>query len=226
VLLVVSDGDGLTAKQPFTITVTNVNDTPYFSSAPVVSATQDVLYGYNITADDPDLIWGDSLTITAVTKPDWLTLTDTGDGTAALSGTPDNGDVGGHPVLLRVTDSSGLIAEQPFTITVANVNDAPVFTSTPVTDIAQNIAYSYTIRADDLDLIWGDVLTISAPTKPDWLTLSDHGDGTASLSGIPRDVEIGTHAVMLKVTDSDGLNDTQSFTITIRGFFYLPLLGN
>jgi GPH family glycoside/pentoside/hexuronide:cation symporter len=49
-------------------------------------------------------------------KPAWLTLTDHGDGTATLSGTPSNADVGAHPVVLRVTDA---FTEQIFTITVA-----------------------------------------------------------------------------------------------------------
>jgi hypothetical protein len=84
----------------------------------VTTATQDVLYTYTVTAADPDLIHGDSLTLTAPLLPAWLTLTDHGDGTATLSGTPTNADVGQHPVVLRVTDSGGLFAEQSFTITV------------------------------------------------------------------------------------------------------------
>jgi large repetitive protein len=43
-------------------------------------------------------------------------------------------DVGDHAVTLRVADSGGLIDTQSFTITVAYINDAPTFTSTPVTD--------------------------------------------------------------------------------------------
>lgn len=45
-------------------------------------------------------------------------LTDLGNGTAALSGTPDDNDVGLHLVELRVTDTAGAYAEQKFGITV------------------------------------------------------------------------------------------------------------
>ena len=93
------------------------NDPPQFTSTPVTTATENVLYTYNITASDPDT--GDTLTITATTSPAWLTLTDNGNGTATLSGTPTSAEVGDHPVLLRVTDASGLFDTQPFTITVS-----------------------------------------------------------------------------------------------------------
>ena len=53
-------------------------------------------------------------------------MVDNGDGTADLSGTPTNDDVGDHAVVLMVTDNSGATAEQSFTLSVANTNDAPV----------------------------------------------------------------------------------------------------
>ena len=224
VLLSVTDADGLADDQSFTITVVNVNDQPVFTSTPITNATQSLLYSYIITVTDQDLTWGDVLTITAPTKPGWLMLVDNGDGTAMLSGTPDNGDVGDHPVLLLVIDSGGLADEQPFTITVANLNEVPVFTSVPITTATQGLLYSYVITANDSDLTWGDVLTITAPTKPGWLTLVDNGDGTATLFGTPDNGDVGGHPVMLLVFDSGGLADTQSFTIRIRYLVYLPLL--
>ncbi len=215
VLLRVTDSGGLSDTQAFTITVGNVNEAPFFTSAPVLTATQGAPYACAVAADDPDLIHGDSLTITAPVLPAWLTLVDHGDGTATLSGTPSNADVGDHAVLLRVTDSGGLSDTQAFTITVGNVNDAPVFTSAPVLTATQGAPYTYIVAADDPDLIHGDALTITAPVLPAWLTLEDHGDGTATLSGTPSNADVGDHAVLLRVTDSGGLTDTQSFTVTV-----------
>ncbi|HOS78977.1 MAG TPA: choice-of-anchor Q domain-containing protein, partial [Anaerolineae bacterium] len=79
------------------------------------------------------------------------------------------------------------------------------------------VPYTYEIIADDDDLAYGDVLTITAPTLPSWLTLEDHGDGTATLSGAPTNADVGEHAVVLQVTDSGGLSAMQSFTITVSG---------
>jgi hypothetical protein len=93
------------------------NAAPWFTSAPEVAATQDVPYTYTVTATDPGLGYGDALTITARTRPDWLTLVDHGNGTATLFGTPTV--AGDYSVVLRVTDGAGLFAEQSFSITVA-----------------------------------------------------------------------------------------------------------
>ncbi len=228
VVLRVTDSGGLSDTQSFTITVANVNDAPAFTSTLPLTATQDAPYTYTVAATDPDLPYGDALTITAPTLPAWLTLTDHGDGTATLSGTPSNADVGAHPVVLRVTDSGGLTDTQSFTVTVANVNDAPAFTSAPVTAATQDMPYTYAITTTDPDLPHGDALTITAPTLPAWLTLTDHGDGTASLSGTPGSAQVGNHSVVLRVTDRAGAFAEQSFTITVaempRYFIFLPLV--
>ena len=105
------------------------------------------------------------------------------------------------------------------TYTVPNVE--PVFTSLPVITTTEAAPYTYTITAQDDN---GDTLTISASTQPTWLTLTDHGNGTATLTGTPDNAEVGNHAVVLSVTDSDGLTTTQSFLITVWGRVYLPLV--
>ncbi len=73
-------------------------------------------YNYLVTAADLDA--GDSLTLTAPTRPGWLTLTPAANGAATLAGTPAPADVGANPVLLRVVDAAGATAAQSFTITV------------------------------------------------------------------------------------------------------------
>ena len=105
------------------------------------------------------------------------------------------------------------------TFTVPNV--APDFTSAPVITANEASPYTYTLTAQDDN---GDALTITAPTLPDWLTLTDHGDGTATLSGTPTHAEVGEHTVVLRVSDCGGLTDTQTFTITVWGQIYLPLV--
>ncbi|MCA9872219.1 MAG: DUF11 domain-containing protein [Anaerolineales bacterium] len=104
------------------ITYTVANVAPMFTSTAVPTATQDAPYTYAITASDGN---GDSLTITAPVLPDWLSLTDNGDGTAVLSGTPTSADVGDHAVRLRVTDEADRYSEQTFSVTVLA---KPVFT--------------------------------------------------------------------------------------------------
>ncbi|MFP4393666.1 MAG: PKD domain-containing protein, partial [Anaerolineales bacterium] len=184
------DGQAIFEKS-FTITITDVNDAPMFTSEPVTEATQDAPYSYTVAAADVDV--GDALTITVESRPAWLTFVDHGDGTATLSGTPANDEVGDHLVELLATDAGGLTDTQTFTLTVLNVNDAPMFTSEPVTEATQDAAYSYTVAAADIDI--GDALTITAEDLPAWLNLTDHGDGTATLSGTPANADVGDHAI-------------------------------
>jgi VCBS repeat-containing protein len=98
-----------------TVTINPVNDAPSATSSAVTAATENAAYSYTITTSDVD---GDALTITAPALPAWLTLVDNGDGTATLSGTPANADVGDHSVELQIFDGA-LIDIQDFTVTVS-----------------------------------------------------------------------------------------------------------
>ncbi|MBN9520460.1 FG-GAP repeat protein, partial [bacterium] len=102
-------------------------------------------------------------------------------------------------------------------ITVANTNDAPTFTSTPVTAATEDDAYSYGVTVADVDPT-SQNLTITGTVVPAWLTLNVTGNGTpaasAILTGTPTNADVGDHTVTLTV--SDGVTSVdQTFTITI-----------
>ncbi|MBW0295974.1 hypothetical protein B4P00_06965 [Shewanella xiamenensis] len=216
VVLRATDVDGLTAEQSFSIVVANVNDAPTISSTALTSATQDAAYSYTLVATDSDV--GDSLTLSAVTLPSWLSFNVA---TGVLSGTPTNTNVGSHAVVLRATDVDGLTAEQSFSIVVANVNDAPTISSTALTSATQDAAYSYTLVATDSDV--GDSVTLSAVTLPSWLSFNA---ATGVLSGTPTNANVGSHAVVLRATDVDGLTAEQSFSIAVANVNDAPVASN
>ena len=106
--------------------VNSANDAPSFVSDAIVTGDVDVSYAYDVLTSDPDI--NDTLTITALKKPDWLTLTDNGDGTAIISGKPASSDARNHGVVLEVADQDGANAVQFFIVNVGNVTveiDAP-----------------------------------------------------------------------------------------------------
>jgi hypothetical protein len=214
VSLEVSDGGAVPGVQDFVIAVAGVNDAPSFTSSPVTDATEGTAYTYDVETSDPD--GSDTLIITAPTLPAWLQLADNGDGTAALTGTPDAADVGDHPVSLQVSDGTDMDL-QDFTITVAAApapgNNAPAFTSTAVVDAEEGTTYTYNITVSDADA--GDTLAITAPTLPAWLELNDNGDGTAALTGTPAAADVGDHQVSLQVSDGTDAA-VQDFTITVE----------
>ena len=192
------------------------NFAPIFQSTPVTTATEDISYNATITATDsnPNDVPTLSLTIGA----DWLSLSDNGDGTANLTGTPLNDNVGSHLITISATDGT-LITQQTFTIEVSNVNDAPTFTSDALTTAMATTPYAYAITTDDPDPT--DTLSITPITLPDWLTLTDNNNGTATLSGTPTVAEIGNHEVTLRVDDSKTTTD-QVFTIVVSELNLAP----
>lgn len=125
------------------------NNSPVFTSIAITTATETLLYNYNITAEDADA--GNVLSITALIIPAWLSLTDSGDGTALLSGTPAYDQLGDFKVSLSVEDSAGGSGSQHFIISVSenivSVNlDLPdnwSLISLPVTPDNSNLTFIF-----------------------------------------------------------------------------------
>lgn len=89
------------------------------------------------------------------------------------------------------------------------LNTAPYFTSSAVEAGTVGQTYTYSIEALDDE---GDALTIALVTPLDFLAFVDHGDGTASLSGVP--VVAGDYSITLEVSDGEFVAQ-QSYTLTV-----------
>jgi plastocyanin len=213
----VSDGlvnDTITVN----VTVSSVNDLPNFTSTGVTAGTQDINYNYNIIASDSD---DSSLTITATTKPTWLTVADNGNGTATLSGLPTNANIGNNSVVLIVVDNENGTAIQSFTVVVSDTNDAPVITGIPGTAVAQDVVYSFTPSVSDVDA--GDTQTFSLTNKPSWAAFSTT---TGTLTGTPADDDVGvTVGIVITVTDSAGATASlTAFSVTVSNTNDAPVI--
>ena len=200
------EGDAVIDKfEPGKIVIGSSNTAPSITSTPVTEATQGQPYSYDVEATDPDA--GDTLTFSLVTAPVGMTI----DPASGLIGwTPSNAQVGDNAVEVQVTDSGGLSDTQSFTVTVDDVNEAPSITSTPVLGATQGQPYSYDVEATDPDA--GDTLTFNLVTSPAGMTI-DPASGL--ISWTPSNAQVGDNAVEVQVTDSGGLSDTQSFTVTV-----------
>ncbi len=218
VYLVIKTGATILAETQMRVIIgaggTPVNTPPVITSSPPTSVLEDSSYSYTLTATDAD---NDPLTFSVVgALPGWLQFDAA---TGVLSGTPTNADVGSHNVSLQVSDGTATV-DQSFSIVVINTNDAPVITSTPVLSINEDQPYTYTVTATDVDV--GDTLSYTAVTIPSWLSFNAT---THTLSGTPTAAEIGTHPVVLAVSDGMAtvnqafsvgvlfVNDPPSFTV-------------
>ncbi len=221
-----TDNGGLTHDQSFTVSVSDLNDAPEITSTAVTSATQDLAYSYTITSTDQD---GDALTLSATTLPAWLSFTDHGDGTATLTGTPGNAEVGTHAVVIEARDGS-LMDTQSFSITVSNINDAPVITSDGGGDNAavtadENQTAVTTITSSDVD---GDTATYTISGGADASRFSITADGVLSFNGAP-DFENptdhdgdGVYEVAITANDGNGGSDVQTISVTLSNVAELP----
>ncbi|MCA9562076.1 MAG: tandem-95 repeat protein, partial [Myxococcales bacterium] len=206
--LVGVDGDGETADDgtdtgTITVNVVNVNDAPFFTSEPITGVNEDSSYVYVATTDDADLP-SDSLSVTLTSGPDWLSLVSLGGGSARLSGTPRNDDVGNHEIVLTVTDEDGASVTQEFTIAVANTNDPPVANPDAITsdeDIVFNIPWA-TLFANDTDVD----LTDSA------------ANFTVSALSNAQNCEVSnlTATRAVRFTPAEDFNGTATFQYTVR----------
>jgi len=167
---------------------------------------------------------GDALTALLATGPASGALAFDADG--AFVYTPTLNFNGVVTFTYRANDGTSDSNAATVTITVTPVNDAPTFTSVPVTYAAGGVVYTYDITTADVDNAAAD-LTITAPLLPGWLTLTDHGDGTATLSGIPAATDVGDHPILIWAHDGAAVA-TQSFTIAVNvkenEYIYLPTI--
>jgi len=184
----ISNGPRFAANDSCVVELRVVNNNPTVTSIPDTVAFEAALYSSSITAVDID---GDGLIYSAPLLPTWLSFNDT---THVLSGTPGNPDVGYHNVTLSVFD--GIVTvDTTFTIRVADVNNAPTFSSLPDTIAFEDVLYTLAVTAEDLD---GDSLIFSAPLLPSWLSF-DADSGI--LSGTPTIDNVGDTTVTLRIYD-------------------------
>ncbi|MDA8717550.1 putative Ig domain-containing protein, partial [Alphaproteobacteria bacterium] len=211
----VTDSGGASDTKTFQLTVNNVNDAPVFNFNPPVSIDEDIAFSYQLTASDIDV--NDALTYQAINLPEWLSLSPTG----LLSGTPTNEHVGTHSVSVEVRDSEGAADTRTFSLTVNNVNDAPVFDFAAPASIDEDAAFTLQLSAFDPDAINGvGTLTYSEVTFPTWLSLSSDG----LLQGTPTNDNVGTHNIIVRVTDEAGAFAEKSFNLTVNNTNDPPIL--
>lgn len=203
--------DGTVDSDPATvsITVTPVNDTPVASGRDVTiqedeSVTIDVLQN----SSDVD---NDVLTVAAITQGTHGAVTINDDGTLAY--TPEANFCGTDAFTYTVSDGKGGTDTATVNVTVTEVNDRPVITSTPETAATVGVLYTYDAEALDHDA--ADTLAYSLITKPAGMSIDS---ATGLIRWKPSNEKVGSHDVVLKVTDGHTIpaSDTQSFTITVH----------
>gem|GEM_PF-5663169 len=174
----VSDGINRSATEIVTIDVLDANEKPSF--IPVNNPSVNEVFTQLIATTDPE---NDAVLISATQLPSWLSLTDNGNGTGTLSGTPDSASAGTYDVVLNANDGNLSATPLAFTITVNKVNDLPVIIFPTTVTIDENTQAVGVVNSTDID---NDVVTYSLANTGDAAFFSiDSATGALSFSVAP-----------------------------------------
>ncbi|WP_166362084.1 calcium-binding protein [Pseudomonas akapageensis] len=156
--------------------------------------------------------------------PVWLHFDDA---TRTLSGTPANADVATLSIRINAIDNLGASVAATFTLTVANVNDAPVVQiAIPNQTASEGQPFSYTVPANTfLDVDVGDSLSYVATLAdgaplPTWLNFDPT---TRKFSGTPGAGDAGSLDLNVTATDAAGASVADTFTLTIGTLNHAPI---
>ena len=192
------------------------NGPPSINGTPALTVNEDSAYSFVPSATDT---MGDTLTFSIANKPAWAAF-DTA--TGALTGTPINADVGTtSAIVISVSDGSLSSSLAAFDLTVVNTNDAPLISGTPTTSVDQDVTYSFTPTASDVDV--GDVLTYSITNKPTWAAFDT---ATGALTGTPTNTDVGTTTgIVITVSDGTLSASLAAFDLTVTNVNEAPVIS-
>lgn len=207
ITFLVTDSIGPTDTSHWTITVTDTNHTPTFSSpSGLRDTTIRVGRTYRDTAHATD---GDADSLSFLLQDDGhnATVQD-----SIVSWIPNESDRGNRDFVMSVADSSGHGDTTRWTITVIDTNHPPQFITTP-DSIADTLfsgdLYHAILRTLDPD---SESIAISLLVNLDSLSLS--GD---SIRWRVNTSDVGTTDLAAVVTDSSGASDTLRWQVIVMG---------
>ncbi|HEY3322308.1 MAG TPA: autotransporter-associated beta strand repeat-containing protein [Planctomycetota bacterium] len=220
VVVTATDTGGLSGSATFDITVVDVNDPPTLAPIPNQPLTQGDVVSITATVVDNDPTPSFSaVTFSLPVAPSWLTIDFN---TGVISGVAANN--GGGVVIVRAVDGGGLYAETMFTVTVADLNDAP--TIDPISDLTVTQGQSIRIQAMGHDVdptAPNNTISYSKTAGPLWVNV----DAAGLITG--QAANNGSGLVTVTVTDGVGATASVSFNITVTDVNdapTLPLFGN
>ncbi len=202
-----NDGSLDSASATVTITVTAVNDAPV-ASIQNVATIEDAAKAITLIAAD---IEGDLLTYSIVSPPAHGAIS----GTAPnLTYTPAVNYSGADSFTFKTNDGLLDSAAASVTITLSPVNDAPLFSVSPIviTNGYEGSAYTgQTLNGRATDPDAGDTITYSKISGPAWLSIESNG----AISGTPALGSTGLNSFIVRATDSYSVTSDTTLQITV-----------
>ena len=214
-----SNGVSPDASQNFTLTVNAAPTAPAITSGNSAAFTAGTQGTFPVTSTgSPTAKISESGAL-----PSGVTLTDNGNGTATLSGTPASGAAGSYPLTITASNGVSPDATQSFTLTVSPALAAPVITSATGTTFAAGQAGTFSVTTTGNPT--AALSATSTPALPSGVTFKDNGNGTATLAGTPPAGSQGTYTLTVTAKNSTG-TATQSFVLTVNSGLAITSAGS
>ncbi len=210
VTVLASDGL-LSASQSFSIVVASINQTPVANDGSV-TVNEDSSIALVLSATDAN---AQPLTYRVIASPTHGQLT----GTAPnLTYTPNSNYYGSDSFSFRAND--GIVDSNTATvsITVNSVNDIPQWQYSPGLTAQENVGYTATAQAVDVD---NDTLTYSLSANPAGMTINAT---TGDIYWLPDFDQAGGHSVTVAVDDGQGGSNSDTFIVNVANTNRAPVI--
>ena len=208
----------LSSVYPITLTDITVSDTP-----PVLDDISPKMVdehkplSFTVTAVDDDSVTLEySLT---GNEPNGAAITSAGE----FTWTPSEEQDGTHIFEVSVSDLSGGTDTQDITVTVNEVNVAPVLNAIGDQTVNEFVELTFTATASDTDVVDNAVNTLTFLLDgivPTGAAITPAGVFTWT----PTESQVGPHDITVQVTDSS-LTDSETLMVTVRDVNVAPVLN-
>jgi large repetitive protein len=224
-----TDAGGLSTTQQFAIALTNLNEAPTDLSLSPSSTLENVAVESTIgsfSTTDPDL--GNTFTyslVNGIGSTDNAAFSVVGN-QLTLNASPDFEAQPSYSIRVRTTDQGGLSVEKALTVSVLNVNEAPIAITLSNASVAENS-------------LGGTVIGQLSTTDPDLgdthqYTLTDTAGDRFEIIGNTLYVKAGAVldfestpqlSIEVQSTDAGGLSTSQRFAISLSDVNEAPTLS-
>jgi len=199
------------------VMVEQVGDRPVLASGGTMEAYERAQFSHVFTVTDVDL------PDDAFTFSDSSDLFDVDPLTGELNWTPSPSQIGEHRFGVTVTDRFDLSDTQVYTIDVKNSNDAPLIVSDLTISATQDQEVVYTIRAEDLDVPFGDTLTFFAFADDVEIAVDA---STGRMTFTPGNTQVPVFEIIIRVQDTIGITDEEVLVVTVENVNDPPVFAD
>ena len=207
--------DGVqTTSQNITISITNINEAPSFSSSATFSAAENQTAIGSVSVNDPE---GSSITY-SLSGTDASSLAISSSGVLTFGSAPNFESKNSYSATVSASDGTNTV-NQAITISVTDVNEAPAFTSSTSYSVNENQSSAGQLTASDAE---GNTLIFSLGSGTDDNNLNiNSSTGVLTFKQNPNYENADSYQITASVSDGTNIV-SQSVTININNLNEAP----